>query len=107
LEFGTSSTVNSQPNPLSEFGQHNQVKPPMSIKLLTATLDGKHIAYSNLTEFLVQVGKGRGAYQTRYRFTGNLGQAVLWYRGINIGNGYKKRLYAPSFNRKTLARQHS
>jgi len=76
----------------------------MSIKLLTATLDGKPVAYSTDTEFLVQVGKGRGAYSTRYRFTGNLGQAVLWYRSINIGNGYKKRLFVPSFNKPTLAR---
>ena len=74
------------------------------MKLLTATLDGKSIAYCTATEFLVQVGKGKGAYQTRYRFTGKLEQAVLYYRGINIGNGYKKRLYAPSFNKPTLAR---
>ena len=79
----------------------------MSIKLLTATLDGKPIAYSTATEFLVQVGRGKGAYQTRYRFTGNLAQAVGYYRCINIGNGYKKRLYAPSFNRPTLAKQFS
>ena len=76
----------------------------MSIKLLTATLDGKSIAYSTATEFLVQVGRGKGAYQTRYKFTGNLAQAVGYYRCINIGNGYKKRLFAPSFNKPTLAR---
>jgi hypothetical protein len=79
----------------------------MSIKLLTATLDGKRIAYSTATEFLVQVGKGRGAYQTRYRIVGDLRQAEFYYCCINIGNGYKKRLYAPNFNRKTLAKQFS
>lgn len=79
----------------------------MSIQLLTATLDGKRIAYCNQTEFLVQVGKGRGSYSTRYRFTGDLGQAVLFYRGINVGNGYKKRLFVPSFNKPTLAKQFS
>jgi hypothetical protein len=79
----------------------------MSIKLLTATLDGKPIAYSTATEFFVQVGKGRGAYQTRYRIVGDLRQAEFYYCAINIGNGYKKRLYAPSFNRKTLAKQFS
>jgi hypothetical protein len=62
---------------------------------------------TNITEFLVQVGKGRGAYSTRYKFVGDLAQAVFYYRGINIGNGYKKRLYAPSFNRKTIAKQSS
>ena len=71
------------------------------------TIDGKRIAYTNDTEFLVQVGRGKGAYQTRYRIVGDLRQAVFWYYGINVGNGYKKRLYAPSFNRKTLAKQLS
>lgn len=72
--------------------------------LHTATLDGKHIAYSSETEFLVQVGRGRGAYATRYSFKGNLGQAVFHYRCINIGNGYKKRLL---MNDKVLAQVSS
>lgn len=71
------------------------------------TLDGKLIGYSDETEFLIQVGRYRGAYKTRYRIIGNLGQAVLYYRGINIGNGYKKRLYAPCMNKPTLARAKS
>lgn len=74
----------------------------------TTTLDGKPITYSDTTIFEVQVGRNRGAYKTRYAFTGNLTQAVLWYRGINIGNGYKKRLYAPSMKPSpTLARAFS
>ena len=77
------------------------------MKFLTATLDNKRSAYTDETEFLVQVGKGRGSYSTRYRLVGNLGQAVLYYRCINIGNGYKKRLLAPSFNKPTLAKQFS
>lgn len=76
----------------------------MTTQTMTATLDGKRIAYSNQTEFLVQVGRGRGSYSTRYKFTGNLSQAVLYYRSLNIGNGYKKRLFVPSFNKPTLAR---
>jgi hypothetical protein len=71
---------------------------------LTATIDGKRICYTRDTEFLVQVGKGRGAYQTRHRYFGNLSEAVFDYRCINIGNGYKKRLFVPSFNKPTLAR---
>ena len=74
------------------------------IKTMTATLDGKQIAYSSLTEFLVQVGKGKGSYKTRYKFTGNLEQAVFYYRSLNIGNGYKKRLFVPAFNKLVLAK---
>lgn len=63
--------------------------------MLTAILDGKSIAYSESTEFLVEIGKGKGKYSIRYRFVGNLSQAVFYYNAINIGNGYKKRLRAP------------
>ena len=77
------------------------------MRFLTATLDNKRIAYTDETEFLVQVGKGRGSYSTRYRFTGDLAQAAFYYRGVNVGNGYKKRLIAPSFNKPTLAKQFS
>ena len=77
----------------------------MAIK--TATLDGKLIAYSDDTEFLVQVGKGKSEYTTKYSFRGNLGQACAYYRAINIGNGYKKRLYAPTMNKPVLARASS
>lgn len=81
---------------------------PDYIAVHTATLDGQQIAYCSKTEFLVQVGRGpRGAYKTRYRFEGNLAQAVAYYRGINIGNGYKKRLLAPSMNKPLLARAFS
>ena len=74
------------------------------MKLLQATLDGKKIAYCSETIFLVQIGKNRGSYKTRYSIKGNLGQAVMYYNGLNIGNGYKKRLLAPSFNKPLLAR---
>lgn len=70
-------------------------------------LDGKRIAYTDQTEFLVQVGKGKGSYKTKAKFTGNLAQAIMHYNMINIGNGYKKRLIAPSFNKPVIARQLS
>jgi hypothetical protein len=73
----------------------------------TATLDGKHIAYTDDTRFEVQVGRHKGKYTTRYAFTGNLHQAVLYYQGINIGNGYKKRLVMPDAMRPVLARAFS
>lgn len=66
-------------------------------RLYSQELDGQKIAYSSETEFLVQIGKGlKGGYRTKYRIVGNLGQAVMYFNGINIGNGYKKRLYMPS-----------
>lgn len=70
-----------------------------------ATLDGKRICYSSETEFLIQVGKGKkGSYKTCYSFKGKLGQAIMYYNAINIGNGFKKRLLVPSFNKPLLAR---
>lgn len=75
--------------------------------ILTATIDGKNVAYTNKTQFLVQVGKNKSAYKTRYSIVGNIGQAIMYYNGINVGNGYKKRLLVPSFNKPLLARQFS
>lgn len=78
------------------------------VTLRTGSLDGREIAYSSETEFLVQVGHGRkGGYRTKYRFTGNLAQAVMYYNAINIGRGYKKRLYMPSASKPVLARASS
>ena len=78
------------------------------ITLKTAELNGKHIAYTDYTEFRVQVGKGsKGSYKTRYLFVGNFLQAVLYYRAINIGNGFKKRLVSWDLNKPVLARQIS
>lgn len=76
----------------------------MDIEIKYVTLDGKRIAYTNQTEFLVQVGKNRSAYRTRYRFVGDIHKAAAHYRAINVGLGYKKRLYVPSFNKPTLAK---
>lgn len=73
----------------------------------TATLDGKRIAYTENTEFLVQVGHKNRKYETRYAFKGNLAQAVFHYRCINIGRGYKKRLLMPAAIRPVLARAFS
>ena len=71
-------------------------------------LDGKNIAYTDETEFLIQVGKDKGSYKTKYKFVGKLIQAVIYYRGVNVGNGYKKRLLMPSCSKRpVLARQFS
>jgi hypothetical protein len=74
----------------------------------TATLDGKHIAWHDTTVFLVQVGRGRkGAYKTSYNCGPNLARAMMYFNGINIGNGYKARVFVPSFNRPVLCRKSS
>jgi len=39
----------------------------------------------------VQVGRRKGSYATRYTLETHE-QAAFYYRGLNIGNGYKKRL---------------
>lgn len=77
------------------------------IQLKTATVDGKQVGYSSETVFLVQVGKGKSSYKTRYSFTGDLGRAIMHFNMINIGNGFKKRLLVPSFNKPVMARAAS
>ena len=72
--------------------------------LRSAQLDGKQIAFSSETQFKVQVASPKGSYQTRYSFTGNLGQAVLYFNAINLGYGWRKRLVAPGLNKPVLAK---
>jgi hypothetical protein len=78
---------------------------PVEFKI--GELDGKRIAYHDKTHFLVQIGRGKGGYKTKYRIIGSLSQAVWYYRAVNIGKGFKKRLYAPTLNNPTLARATS
>lgn len=79
-----------------------------TIKLITTELNGKKLAFSSNTEFLVQVGKGNRSYKTRYKFLGDsFNQAVMHYNAINIGNGFKKRLISYQLNKPLLARQFS
>ena len=71
-------------------------------------LDGKRIAYSEETMFYIQIDRyKKGSYRTRYSVKGNLGQAVMYFNGINIGLGYKARILVPSFNNPVLARKAS
>ena len=80
----------------------------MQTTLKTTTLNGKQVAYSSDTEFLVQVGRwSKGSYKTRYSFRGDLAAAVFYFNAINIGRGYKKRLLMPSSPTPVLARQAS
>ncbi len=78
------------------------------VKLFVNILDGHRVAYSSETIFRVQIGKGaKGSYRDRYTIKGNLSQAVILFNGINIGNGYKKRLYSDGMRHPVLARQTS
>jgi hypothetical protein len=57
--------------------------------------------------YKVQVGKGKGSYKTRYTLYNQI-QALRYYRGINIGNGYKKRFVEVYEDRENIvARQFS
>jgi len=64
----------------------------------------KRIAYTNRNVFLVQVGKGRGSYKTRFRFEGKPFQAIKYYTQINVGKGYKKRLVCWDFKKPIIHR---
>lgn len=41
--------------------------------------------------YVVQTGKLSGKYQTRWTFE-SFGRAFMWYSGLNVHSGYKKRL---------------
>lgn len=77
------------------------------ITLHSVCIDNKHIAYSSETVFVVEVGYKRGSYQTRYSFKGDPAKAVFYYRCLNIGNGYKKRLRMLGGNKEVIARYMS
>ena len=75
---------------------------------MEATLDGKRIGYGSTTVFLVQVKRGvKASYKTKYKIVGDFGKAFLWYKGINVGNGYIKRLMSPNMNKPVICRQAS
>ena len=58
--------------------------------------------------YLVQIGRWKkGTYKTKWIIRGDklaTVQAHMYYRGLNIGNGYKKRLV---HNGKVLVREFS
>ncbi len=75
------------------------------MELKTAEIDGKLVAFHEHTSFLVQLGKGKSSYKTKYRFVGNLRQAVQYYCSLNVGNGYKKRLYMEGAKNPVIAKE--
>lgn len=73
----------------------------------TATINGAYIAFTNKTVFMVQIGKDSGSYKTKWTFEGDLANALFYYKALNIGRGFKKRLYAPALHKPLLARSFS
>ena len=69
------------------------------------TLNGKRIAYDINTEFYVQVGKNKSKYISKYKTVGNLDWALIYYNKLEVSDGFKKRLYVPSFNKPTVLRE--
>lgn len=44
-------------------------------------------------KFVIEVGFCKGKYAPRYSFTADEeAKAIMYYNGINIGRGYKKRI---------------
>jgi len=80
----------------------NSTKKSPRITLITQWLNGKAIAYHTDTEFLIQVGKGKSSYVTRYRIVGDLSNALIHYNGLNIHSGTKKRLLMPSCSKNPI-----
>lgn len=74
------------------------------IRLETTTLDGARIAYSSVTEFLVQTGRGSRAYKTERVFIGDLAGAAAFYRSLKIAPGQKKRLLMPASRNPVIAK---
>ncbi len=50
-----------------------------------------------MREWLVQLSKGKGSYETRHRTTRE-GQARILYEGYNVHSGFNKRLIDPDGN---------
>ena len=75
----------------------------------TVTINAVTVPYTTETLFLVEVGRNKGAYKTRYSFLGSPHQAVFHFNCINIGRGYKKRLTVVGTDGKasSIARQFS
>ena len=55
-------------------------------------LDEKRIEITNATKFRIQLRRGKARYKTKYAMAGNFAQAYMYYRGINNGYGWIKRL---------------
>ena len=72
------------------------------------TFNGKKISFHKTSTIQIQIGRGKGIYKIRHTFEAkDFGRAVMTYNGINIGNGFKKRLVSWGLNKPLLARSIS
>lgn len=60
--------------------------------------DGRRIAFTDSTRFMVQTGRGHG-YKTTASVVGSLSQALTLYTGTE---GEQVRLYSPDMQPKTI-----
>ena len=72
------------------------------------TFNNDHVIFFHNAIIEVQIGKGKSIYKTKYQFNASeFGRAVFMYNGINIGNGYKKRLLCKTLIKPILVRTFS
>lgn len=78
------------------------------MQLYEYELDGKKVIFHSESKIEIQIGKGKSRYRSRHTFSPDkFGSAVMIYNGINIGNGFKKRLVCFTLNKPVLARRIS
>jgi hypothetical protein len=65
---------------------------------------GRLLLEESISMYTVEIGRyTKGSYKVRWRFD-NETQAVMYFNGINVGRGYKKRIRKDG---KTIARVFS
>ena len=70
--------------------------------------DDKRISFYKDNVVKVQIGRDKSSYKDRWSFAAkDFAQAVFYYNSLNIGKGYKKRLWCDNLNKPLLARQFS
>lgn len=53
----------------------------------------------------IQVGRDKGCYRTRYSFhPKDFHRAIIYYVGLNVAYGYKKRIRVQGLNKEILCR---
>jgi hypothetical protein len=71
-------------------------------------LDGSKVAFHRDNIIMIQIGKGKGSYEDTHTYLApDFPRAVMHYRCLNIGNGYKKRMVCWDLNKPILARYRS
>jgi len=64
----------------------------MEITYYIDEIGGRRLGYNSKTKFVIEVSKGKGAYKTKHRVTGNFRKALTKYNAIDSKVGSRKRL---------------